>query len=295
MQREAEKHLPKLGDWTNDFTLQFLEGYKNEPVLWNPKHKFHKDKRRVGEAWERLSDKLGLSVAILKRKKESLMATFRSITRRKKAIIKTENGSSDCYRPVWFAYELMDSFLGSVVNCITPTFNNPADNETDKYEEFDLQLPSPVDSQHFVMPDPEDPLTNDEAPQMETNLSAKNDEDIHPELQAAKQMIYGAFSSLSTVLNKKRQVDQDDDCDLYGKLMAKKLRRFPYEERMLVMYEIDGMLLRHFKASRARSSNQFHPANNNLAAYIDKILPSPSENNITSRPTSSHSNYTDKN
>lgn len=35
-----------------------------------------------------------------------------------------------------------------------------------------------------------------------------------------------------------------DECDLYGMLLAKRMRKMPEEERILAMYEIDGLLIR---------------------------------------------------
>lgn len=42
------------------------------------------------------------------------MATFRGHLRKKKASIKSAAGADDIYKPVWFAYEFMESFLGPV-------------------------------------------------------------------------------------------------------------------------------------------------------------------------------------
>lgn len=37
----------------------------------------------------------------------------------------------------------------------------------------------------------------------------------------------------------------DDDCDLYGKLLAKKLRKLSEEKRLKLMHDIDGMFMRY--------------------------------------------------
>ncbi|KAG7295032.1 hypothetical protein JYU34_022501 [Plutella xylostella] len=48
-----------------------------------------------------------------------------------------------------------------------------------------------------------------------------------PELQEASNEMKRAFSSLNSVLSSKKQkIDSEDDCDLYGKLLAKMLRQF---------------------------------------------------------------------
>lgn len=100
-----------MSDWSHEFTMQFLELYRNESVIWNSKHPTHKDRKKVYAAWLRLSEGVQRSVKELKRKKDSLMATFRSQLRKKKASIRSGTSSVDIYKPVWFAYEFMEAFL----------------------------------------------------------------------------------------------------------------------------------------------------------------------------------------
>lgn len=52
-----------------------------------------------------------------------------------------------------------------------------------------------------------------------------------------------AFSTLNRVLDNKT-ARHDDDCDLYAKLLATKLRKFPEYEREEIMLEIDSMLIK---------------------------------------------------
>lgn len=47
------------------------------------------------------------------------------------------------------------------------------------------------------------------------------------------------FDLLSSMLSKKRE---EDECDLYGKLLAKKLRRYKGEDRYQMMFEIDQLI-----------------------------------------------------
>ncbi len=99
--------------------LSFLEFYQSEPVLWDPTHAHHKDKKRINDAWQRISNSMGCSVHKLKKKKDSLMATFRAHLRKKKAAMRSGAGTCDTYKPVWFAYEYMESFLGPLYECNT--------------------------------------------------------------------------------------------------------------------------------------------------------------------------------
>lgn len=74
-------------DWTNELTFKFLELYQNEPVIWNPKLNHHKDKKKINDAWSRISRELECSITELKKKKDSLMATFRGHLRKKKLLL----------------------------------------------------------------------------------------------------------------------------------------------------------------------------------------------------------------
>lgn len=100
-------------EWSNDTVLHFLQLYKNEPVIWDISNDDHKNRMKVYDAWKRISVKLGdeekYNVPELKRKKESLMASFRLYTKKVKESKRSGDGP---YKPVWFAYEPMRKFLG---------------------------------------------------------------------------------------------------------------------------------------------------------------------------------------
>lgn len=57
-------------EWTNELTLEFLELYENEPVIWNPKMKEHKNRNKVSDAWNniKLLFSVDCPVADLKKK-----------------------------------------------------------------------------------------------------------------------------------------------------------------------------------------------------------------------------------
>lgn len=56
-----------------------------------------------------------------------------------------------------------------------------------------------------------------------------------PELQEANYYMRRAFTTLYNVLSKRKE---DDDCDIFAKLVASKLRKIPETEREDIMYEI---------------------------------------------------------
>lgn len=61
-----------------------------------------------------------------------------------------------------------------------------------------------------------------------------------------------AFDTLNRVMLSK-EPEKEDECDLYGKLLANKLRKYPENERQEIMYEIDGMLVRRNRTQQYMS------------------------------------------
>ncbi|KAL7644892.1 UNVERIFIED_CONTAM: hypothetical protein RMT77_004709 [Armadillidium vulgare] len=96
--------------WSNELVLQFLDLYENEPILWNPSHYQHKNREEIYDAWKRIRENMNVDFSVyeLKKKKDSLMAAYRTIVNKQKE--KNKNGDEE-YKPIWFAFEKMASFL----------------------------------------------------------------------------------------------------------------------------------------------------------------------------------------
>ncbi|CAG9574109.1 unnamed protein product [Danaus chrysippus] len=185
-------------DWTNDVVLRFLELYQMHPCIWDPRNVAHKNKTKVDDAWCVIKKELGFPGTIkeLKRKRESLMSAYRGYkTKIKKSV--TNSGSSDVYRPTWFAFDFMDSFLAPVYTC-KPPLNTEVTMTTARKQ----QNPS--------------------------------------ELEQVKNQMDKAFKIIETA--SQRQLDDDDECNIFGKLISKKLRRLPVDKRDLMMRRINNMI-----------------------------------------------------
>ncbi|CAK1578359.1 unnamed protein product [Parnassius mnemosyne] len=104
-------------DWSQEETLQFLELYQAERIIWDPKHIMHKNTQKMNDAWNRISEVMCRPLAELKIKKNSLMATFRQHLRRKKQSIKSGASIDVIYNPIWVYYEIMENFLAQVYKC----------------------------------------------------------------------------------------------------------------------------------------------------------------------------------
>lgn len=60
---------------------------------------------------------MDIAIADLKKKKESLMATFRQHLKKKKASLLSGSGEDEIYKPIWVFYDVMEAFLGNMYEC----------------------------------------------------------------------------------------------------------------------------------------------------------------------------------
>lgn len=95
--------------WPNDVVMEFLELYKRESIIWDPRHVSHKNRIELNEAWQRIQANMSINCTVLdlKKKKESLMTAFRTHFKKK---TRTQGE----YRTSWFAFNAMESFLGEI-------------------------------------------------------------------------------------------------------------------------------------------------------------------------------------
>lgn len=97
--------------WNNDLELKFIEHFQAEPILWDTKHRNYKDKSLNHDAWNRLGELMDKPVSELKKKKESLFASYRKYRKMVKDSSRSGAGENEIYKPIWFAYDALDSFL----------------------------------------------------------------------------------------------------------------------------------------------------------------------------------------
>ncbi|CAG9785648.1 unnamed protein product [Diatraea saccharalis] len=252
--------------------MAFLEAYQSETCIWNPKDMDHKDKKKVADAWSRISHDLKKPVKELKAKKEILMTTFRKHFKKKQDSIRSGAGTEDIYKPCWFAFEFMESFLVPVYTC-KYTLNT----ETQSQRDIDEIGNEPGDGEMDNDQDNETPNTSSRTP----TFTQKSRRRPAPDL--AEQQMAAAFSQLTNVLGRKSErppQSEEDECDLYGKLLAKKLRELPKDDRQIIMYQIDGLFINRLQLNRETPSPQY-----SFTRY--------SSNSNVHRPTSTQSAYSE--
>lgn len=100
-------------EWNNELTLEFLEAYEKHPVLWNSSYPGHKNKNILQDAWNKVANELSVTMTVvaLKKKKESLMSTYRTLRKKVVDSETTGTGSHEVYFPSWIAYNAIDRFI----------------------------------------------------------------------------------------------------------------------------------------------------------------------------------------
>ncbi|CAH1975903.1 unnamed protein product [Acanthoscelides obtectus] len=276
-------------EWTNDFTIKFLEFYQSEPCLWDPSDENHKRKEKLADAWNRISESTGKSVAELKKKKDSLMATFRGHLRRKKASIRSGAGGDDIYKPIWFAYSFMETFLGQIYDC-HPTINSQdtisLDNETleptsqeseSEINEVVNVVPSAKSQQAALVAKPHRPTP------LPISQQRYRRRQVPTELLQAESEMKEAFSWVKNVVS--RNDEKEDECDLYGRMLAKKLRKIPEFQREYLMHDINEMVLRAMHPSHGSvatpSCSNGPPSNSSLISLSYSRSTSANSNNCS--------------
>ncbi|KAF5295079.1 hypothetical protein FQA39_LY13230 [Lamprigera yunnana] len=258
-----------------EVVFEFLDAYENEPVIWQPGHPQHKNRNCVNDAWLRIKNKLSIqcTIADLKNKKESLMASFRPLCRKVKASSKTGSGSEDVYKPTWFAFERMERFLHGV-SVARSTYNS--ENWEDSMDKEETEEASLTESASAIgdggayadIRKHTDMRGNDNNENEATTESASankegeigkstdsNQKHFKAPLGGAKKSKRKAIDMDETERRMKEAYDiikqsQNTDppktilCTAYGQLVTQRLETLSELQRTIVMHEIDNLFFR---------------------------------------------------
>lgn len=92
--------------------FKFLDACEAESCIWDTSDFGHKIRNNIHGARKSKETETGVSIPKLKKKKYSLMATYRSLALKVKSSKRTGTGRADVYQPTWFAFPRMSAFLG---------------------------------------------------------------------------------------------------------------------------------------------------------------------------------------
>ncbi|XP_046686246.1 uncharacterized protein LOC124371920 [Homalodisca vitripennis] len=178
------------------------------------------------------------------------MASFRTCLKKVKESCKSGAGSDDIYKPNWFAYEIMERFLKDK-NLPRETLSSevaPPPNEEQFQAERNIDLPNLSDN--VPSASREEPEQRNEAivlPACATTSPNYASSSFKPpprkksrtaeEIEIKKKMD-AAFTTLQSLQPKKEK----HLCDIYGELVAAKLKSMDESTREICMHRIDNVL-----------------------------------------------------
>ncbi|XP_047984629.1 uncharacterized protein LOC125225114 [Leguminivora glycinivorella] len=228
-------------------TFEFIELYKNEPCIWNPKNKHHKDKRKIDDAWTRISNAMGIPVDELKRKKESLYTTFR--LNYKKVVRSQMSGEEEPLIPTWTFYDAM-SFMCDVYDPKTFYTEDHIEPNTNSPSDVDSSIRLQEQSKRFIS----DIINKASNPIRKYSLGL-------PE--------YRKYLDSSNKLSKRNNdgkkiaatsLAHSDEFQIYGLYVANQLKSLSEEQSLLAREKIQSILtqcrLRDLRNKKRKRSTQ---------------------------------------
>ncbi|XP_044751071.1 uncharacterized protein LOC123311270 isoform X1 [Coccinella septempunctata] len=273
---------------STEFLTGFIELYRRRTCLWKVKSPEYSNRRLKNNAYEELvkycNRKLVnevVDVKWVKRKIKTLRNAFRKEYR--KVEDSKQSGQDAIYESNLWYFDLL-LFTKNQEEPIegTDTMNEEPIEGIDTINEEQSIQPQQIDEIASLTQDSSE--TNEENEQETTNTERQTENGFVPkkrridpafEVEAAQKRLTESFKTLNDIMLTK-QDDLENECVLYTKLLATKLRRYPVKQRQRIMYQIDGLLLDNPPES-CTSIASFLPSSQNYPVYPNP--PSPTYSN----------------
>ena len=81
-------------EWSEDQCLELIGAYEKQPVLWKPSYSNHFSENRKKDAWQTISNEIGIGEDNVRQKMTSLLGFFRQQKAKGKRSIGTGKGTS---------------------------------------------------------------------------------------------------------------------------------------------------------------------------------------------------------
>ncbi|CAG5011118.1 unnamed protein product [Parnassius apollo] len=132
------------------------------------------------------------------------------------------------------------------------------------------------------------------SPSRPPSIQAVTNKSRRPAFETAEKQMAVAFGQLTNFLGQRQNENipahKDDNCDLYAKLLAIKLRELSTDERKIMMYQIDGLFINRIsQKSNERHTTYYYSRPSSMAGAYS----TPSPQVTQSRPTSVNSVYSE--
>ncbi|XP_055639010.1 uncharacterized protein LOC129777009 isoform X2 [Toxorhynchites rutilus septentrionalis] len=214
-------------DWSNELILDFIQLYEMHPILWDPRHKYHKNRNRLFDAWQNIANNIGIIVTVegLRKKKESLMARYRALSKKVRLSSSSGSGAKDVYVPSWFAYAAIDRFIKARIQK-----NQLLNSEDSEDQEGQKDSRAHIQSRSSTRLKTSSKVTKIKKFKSSKSLRTKS----------SKRTLWATPGSSSTLAF--ARTDIKDEHSSYGEHIAIRLRSLPPRTRFLVQQSFNQML-----------------------------------------------------
>ncbi|XP_066907107.1 uncharacterized protein [Halyomorpha halys] len=283
--------LPHGMDWSNEKTLYFIELYEKKTVLWDPKHPEHKNRMKLSEAWVDIQRVFDPSIPIteLKKKKESLMSSYRPLRRKVMESESNADEADDVFKPCWYAYEAIDRFMrsrgereswiNSVMLCDSPisedtiqvrgnlsTDCEETSNTQDSDVTFNLHAEPVVVISHETNRLKKDNDVSFNLPAEPVIVISNERNQLKKSVSKQKRVIQAIeeLKELHKITKKDQSVaissinNSETQFDIYGKSVAAQLKTLPFGRAIMAQSQIQDVLSQH-AMEYYREKNSINP------------------------------------
>ncbi|XP_028163793.1 uncharacterized protein LOC114355257 [Ostrinia furnacalis] len=227
-------------EWSNASVIEFLELLQGEPILW--KHRTnstnHKNRNLIKDAWIRIKTDFSMECTIeeLRRKKNTLFTQYRDYLKKIRDSTMSGSREDDIYRPTWFAFDLMNSYLGEVYEPQPIVFiEDPTLDASESQSDVD-------ECSQYLKP---------------SNSSIRKRRREGQDFGVANREM-DEYSNYRILNHKNRSMQNDihkvaDECDIYVELLARKLNKLDEDDRLKLMNDIDNLTYKCIIEAKARN------------------------------------------
>lgn len=233
-------------DWTDDNVIRLINEYRERQCLWDPATPHYKMMNKKNDAWTDIANTLGCDVEEVKKKMNSLLASFRR-ERAKERKKRFASGSDEVVRTsTWFAFRhlsfLLDKFTSRDTNKSTENL------QEDPYFQEDYGiLETALKKEDLSSVEDGGGSVNIEYTDSNAgNVSTTPFTDGSVRLRAADRKRTANTIALHKTLCKLQRLsdfrNEDDEFDLFGKSIAVQLRNMPLERALICQETLQAVM-----------------------------------------------------
>lgn len=237
-------------DWTDTNVIRLINEYREHQCLWDPNSPHYKMMYMKNDAWTDIANTLGCDVEEVKKKFNSLLASFR----RERAKERKNRITSGCdevgHTSTWFAFKhlsfLLDKFSGKDTN-----------KSTENLQEDPLGFQEDYDVLETALKREDVSSTEDGGGSVNIEYTESNagnvptapytDSSVRLRAVARKRTANATTVALQKALYKLQKMseprrNEDDEFDLFGKSIALQLRNMPLERALVCQETLQAVM-----------------------------------------------------